>query len=236
MNYSYLFESKVEKSLLSDSVILEGRTVHVALSGGADSVCLLYCMKSISEKHKFELKAVHVNHLIRLENDETFRDENFCISLCESLGVELDVVRINVPEKAVSLKCGLEEAARIVRYDYFSKFDCVATAHNATDNVETVLFHIVRGTAVYGLTGIPSVRNNIIRPLLNMKRSEIIEYLKAKNASYVIDSTNFDTNYTRNYIRNVIVPNMKKINPSFEEAVLRLVRLRVLTRIILKIK
>lgn len=216
--------SSVEEKF-SDAVrrysMLSCRSLLVGLSGGADSVALLYLLKKEAVKRGFSLFALHVNHGIR--GEEALRDENFCVSLCKSWNIELSVVRIDVPKIAAESKTGLEEAARNCRYAAFDEFcrergvERIATAHNASDNLETVLFNLARGGALKGLSGIPAVRGNIVRPLIFCSKSEITEYLRENEIDFVYDSTNSDTDYTRNLIRHKIVPELRSINPSLED-------------------
>ncbi len=206
--------------------MLPCRSLLVGLSGGADSVVLLYLLKKEAVKYGFSLFALHVNHMIRA--GEADRDEYFCRSLCEKWNIPFTAVKANVPEIAEDRKLGLEEAARNCRYEIFDRFcrensiEKIATAHNASDNLETVIFNLARGSSLKGLCGIPAVRSNIIRPLIFCTKKEIIEYASENLIEYVYDSTNSDTDYSRNLIRHKIVPELLKINPSTEDAVTRM--------------
>ena len=197
----------------------EPKKILVALSGGADSVCLLYALR----EYGAQICAFHLNHCIR--GEEADRDERFCRELCEKLGIEFASKKVDVPRISAEQKCGLEETARNVRYKELElaakrfSAEYIATAHNADDNAETVIFNIVRGCSADGLAGIPKMRGNIIRPLLDSTRAEIELYLESKNARFVYDSTNSDQNYTRNRIRHSVMPVLKEINPSVCEAV-----------------
>ena len=193
-----------------------GEKVTVALSGGADSVCLLLMLKSIEEKYSLSIDAIHINHCIR--GAEADSDEEFCRNLCDRLGVVFTAKRIDVPKLAADKKQSLEEAARDARYSAFAehtKGKLLATAHTASDNAETVLFNFVRGTGLKGLCGIPPVRDNIIRPLIAVTREEVEAYLDGKGQDFVTDSTNLETEYSRNKIRHNIIPEMLKINGGF---------------------
>lgn len=194
-------------------------TLLCGVSGGADSVCLLHVL------HKLPLtvKAVHFNHMLR--GAESDRDEEFVRGLCRRLGVELVCGRGDVAAFAAEKSLGTEEAARILRYDFFEKCIAgdasvrIATAHNADDNAETVIMNLTRGAGLSGMTGIPPVRGSIIRPLLCVSRAEIDRYLAENNISHVEDSTNSDDAYTRNKIRHRVVPVLRTINNSFEQNV-----------------
>lgn len=197
------------------NMLQKGSTVVCGLSGGADSVCLVHTMNELSKTVGFTVEALHVNHCLR--GEESDRDEQFCRKLCEGLGIGLTVVSCNVREYAESNSLSTEEAARVLRYRAFSENSegrLIATAHNANDNLETMIFNLSRGTALKGITGIPPVRNNIIRPLLAVSRTEIEEYLRKNCISYVTDSTNLSDDYTRNRIRHNVLPLLAQINPS----------------------
>ncbi|MBQ7399136.1 MAG: tRNA lysidine(34) synthetase TilS [Clostridia bacterium] len=233
-NITSVFLEKIERAN-KDFCLFDGaEKILVGLSGGADSTCLLLSLCSLSEKYGFTLYALHVNHMIR--GEEADRDEQFAKDLCEKMGVTFFCERVDVP--ALSNKRGesLELCARNVRYEVFSKvckehgITHVATAHNACDNAETVLFNLMRGTGTRGLCGIPPKRNlsddvTVIRPLIYAERCEIEEYLGEKKQLFVTDSTNADTEYTRNYIRNEIMPLLRKVNPSVEDGIARMARL-----------
>lgn len=196
------------------SLISYGDDVVVALSGGADSVCLLYNMLSLWERGYIEtLTAVHCNHGLR--GEEADRDEQFCKNLCNKLKIHLYCEKIPVKEYAKEHSLSLEEAGRNLRYKTFEKYRMggkIATAHNKKDNAETVIFNLIRGTSLAGMGGIPIMRDAIIRPLLDVSREEIEEYLKEIGAEYVTDHTNLETKYSRNKIRLSIIPEMENIN------------------------
>lgn len=202
--------------------------VLVGLSGGADSVMLLLVLCELRKRHggSFEVKAVHVNHMIR--GSEADRDEDFSRELCKGLGVPFFSERIDVPKLAERLSCGIEEAARKARYDIFDKIvkadgelSCVAVAHNATDNLETVIFNIMRGAGIVGGAGIPPVRDNIIRPLIYSPKADIVSALESLKVEYVTDSTNLDSEYSRNHIRNNIIPLLSRLTSSPENMATR---------------
>lgn len=201
---------------ISDNKMLShGDTVVCGLSGGADSVCLLLALNSLHERLGITVEAVHVNHCLR--GGESDRDESFCRELCESLGIGFISESCDVSGYIAKNGLSCEDAARKLRYDIFAKHSQgkrLATAHNANDNLETMLLNLARGTALKGISGIPPVRGNIIRPLLIVSRSEIEAYLDGIGQSYVTDSTNLSDDYTRNKIRHRIIPLLEEINPS----------------------
>ncbi len=222
---SFLLE-KIEKAI-NDFSLLEGAGgILVGLSGGADSTCLLVSLKQLQKKYGYRLCALHVNHMIR--GNEADRDEEFSRKLCEKYEVEFVCERVDVPLLSAEKGESLELCARNVRYEIFSRvakekgLTHIATAHNACDNAETVVFNLVRGTGIRGLCGIPPKRSfegvTVIRPLIYAERSEIETHLEEIGQSYVTDSTNSDTDYTRNYIRREILPSLRRINPSVEQA------------------
>ncbi len=196
----------------------------VAYSGGADSSALLYILREIAAEDGFEVAAAHVDHMIRGEEAE--RDREFCESTCERLGVKLHVLKEDVPKFSRDNKLSLEEGARVVRYRFFESlmeefsYSATATAHHASDNAETALFNLIRGTSPDGM-GIPPVRGRYIRPLLEVKKSELEDYCRRNAVAYVTDSTNADTEYTRNFIRHVLIPECEKINPLALDAITR---------------
>ncbi len=212
-----------EKELKKHGVLYPDVRFCVALSGGADSVALLYVLDKIAHGSVF---ACHVNHGIR--GSEADRDEEFCRSLCEKLGIPFKSAHVDVPSECKISGEGLEECARRLRYieleNARSELDCayIATAHHADDNIETVLMHIIRGCGLQGLVGIPYKRGNIIRPLLSFSRKAIIEALSGENIEYVYDSTNSDLEMSRNLIRHTVLPQIYKLNPSADAAFRRM--------------
>ena len=189
------------KRTISDYMMLEtGENVLVALSGGADSAALLLSLRELG----YSVRAFHLNHCLR--GAESDRDEAFCRRLCEKLGVELTVERVDIA--AAAGDSAVEETARRIRYarlEHAAHGAKIAVAHNADDNLETMLFHLVRGTGAKGLTGIPPVRGRIIRPLIEVERREIEAFLRERGQDFVTDSTNADTVYTRNRLRQEVV-------------------------------
>ena len=202
-----------------------GTRLLCAVSGGADSMCLLHLMKSRETELGIEVFAAHYEHGLR--GEESQRDCAFVENWCREKGIlcvsEHGDVRAFAKEKGM----GLEEAARELRYAFLQKtaaeLGCtrIATAHNADDNAETVLFNLCRGSGAAGLRGIPRVRGNIIRPLLGCTRAEIEEYLRENRVPHVEDSSNAGEEYSRNRIRHRVTPVLREINPAFSSAALR---------------
>ena len=205
--------------------LLSTDSILVAFSGGADSAVLLTILHKICQERNIRLAALHVNHMIRGEEAE--RDARFCEDFCHQREIPFLYECVDVPAIAKANKSGIEETARNERYRLLSAyagkngFSKIATAHNATDNIETVLFHLVRGMSTHGAGGIHPQRQNIIRPLLTFTKEDILQYAAQENIPFVTDSTNSDINYTRNHIRHTILPQLYQINPEADKAVLR---------------
>ena len=169
-------------------------SVLAALSGGADSVLMLRLLCRYRDQFGLEIRAAHVNH--RLRGDESNRDEEFCKKLCDELSVPLFVKHENIAETAKQSGEGIEECGRRVRYDFFN--DCakgakIATAHNLDDRMETFVMNTIRGTSLNGLCSISPVRDNIIRPLIECTKSDIVAYCERMGYEYVTDSTNLSS-------------------------------------------
>ncbi|MGN1051083.1 MAG: tRNA lysidine(34) synthetase TilS [Acutalibacteraceae bacterium] len=218
-------KNKVLDYIKSEKLIEKGDNVIVALSGGADSVFLFNILISVKEILGITVEAFHMNHGIR--GEEAIRDQEFCVNLCKSLGVKIYLASENVIDFAKENKIGEEEAGRVLRYKHFNslaeKYNSkIATAHNKEDNAETLLLNIARGTSLKGLSGIPSVRGKIIRPILNISREEIEKYLLDNDIPFVTDSTNLTDDYSRNKIRHNVLPVMKEINSGFLSSVEKL--------------
>lgn len=203
--------------------------VLLGFSGGADSVFLLCFLVEYRKRNNsvFSILATHVNHCIRDKEAES--DEYFAKDFCYNLNINFESIRVNVPELRSQLGIGMEEAARIARYEVFdgiisgrNDISSIAVAHNATDNVETVLMNIFRGSGLSGVCGIKPVRKNIIRPLISISKAEILSLLDGFDIPYVTDSTNLSSDYTRNYVRNEILPLISRLSDDPESAIARL--------------
>ena len=200
----------VEKAISRLNISPE--SICVALSGGADSVCLLHVLSELKSSFGFELSAIHVNHNIR--GAEAKRDADFCVEFCKKLNIPLRVVNVSVLTDANKGE-SVELAARRLRYAAFEELEVqyIATAHNADDSLETFLINFCRGTGLKGLTGIPDIRGRFIRLLNGCSKADILDYIKNNGLEFVTDSTNLSDDYTRNKIRNKIVPLLKEISP-----------------------
>lgn len=188
------------------------KNITVALSGGADSVALLSSLLELKDELGLIVSAAHLNHGLR--GEESDRDEAFVKELCKSLSVALVTEKADVMSRVRTTGESVELAARNVRYDFLYRVSkgLIATAHTANDNAETVLFNMSRGTGIAGMCGIPPVRDNIIRPLTFVTRSEIEDYLTLKGLSFVTDSTNLCDDAARNKLRHHAVPVLMQVN------------------------
>lgn len=191
-------------------MVNSGDCIIVGFSGGADSVCLLFLLKQLSEQMNFSLEAVHINHKLREEADE---EEIFVKKLCGQWKVPCRTLSVNVETYAKENHLCIEEAARSLRYHAFEELISgrektvkIALAHHRSDQAETVLFHLFRGSGIRGMAGIRPVRDCYIRPLLCVDRKEIEQLVRQENLLYVTDSSNFDTTYSRNKIRHDLLP------------------------------
>ena len=193
-----------------------GSKVLCAVSGGADSMCLLHWL---SRREDITVVAAHFDHQLR--GEESGRDERFVRSWCEQHAIPFHLGTWDVRAEAGRRKMGIEETARALRYGFLSQLavqlqaDRIATAHNAGDNAETVLMHLLRGSALPGLTGIEPVRWKYVRPFLTTSREEIETYLAQHRVPHVEDSSNADDSYTRNRVRHQLVPLLEEMNPGF---------------------
>ena len=205
---------KVKAYMEEYQMVNENDTIVAGVSGGADSVCLFLLLEEYCKQKNAKLVAVHLNHKIR---EEAWKDAEYVKELCEEFGVPLHLFEEDVEAYAKQNGIGTEEAGRIARYRFFEQVlteygghGKIAVAHHKGDLAETVLFHLFRGSGISGLTGMMPVRGNIIRPLLNVTREEIEQFLLEKGRNWCIDSTNQENTYTRNKLRNVVLPYADK--------------------------
>jgi len=198
---------------------LNDKTIVVGFSGGYDSMCLLDILSKIRQKEGFfdlNIIAAHYNHNWR--GEEALKEQEVCRIFAASKGFEF------VTKTAPAGIKKSENEARILRYEFFDEVledydaDAVFTAHNKDDNAETILYRVIKGTGLVGLKGISKKRGYFYRPLLNITRSEIVEYCEANNLSPNKDSSNMDTTYRRNFLRLNVIPLLEKINPNVKES------------------
>ena len=217
------FENTVEATVQKYNMLTPGDTVIAGVSGGADSVAMLYTLWKMSQKYNLRLVCVHLNHGIR--GDEARRDERFVCSLSHKLGIKCICEYKDIPTIAKNNGLSEELAGRNERYSLFEAVakaedgTKIAVAHNKNDCAETVLMKLARGATLNGLRGIAPVNGKIIRPLIECDRASIEAYLANIGQEYMTDSTNADTKYTRNLVRNEIIPLMQRINPGFVNTV-----------------
>lgn len=255
---------EIKRYIEANQLIRPGDGVVVGLSGGPDSVFLLYALHTLQPRMGFTLRAVHVHHGIR--GAEADRDEAFSEKLCAKLDIPFQAVHVAAPAYAAQHGLSLEEAARILRYEALeaarqqlgqtlaarpsnapvpdsartsdspaftagspsrlpdarsmkglpassAPAAWITVAHHLDDQAETVLHNLVRGAGLRGLAGMENRRNHVIRPLLSIKREDILKWLKQNDIPYVTDSTNADPHYTRNRIRSTVLPELREINP-----------------------
>ncbi len=215
-------EQKVSKFIHENELINENEKLLIALSGGPDSVFAFTFLNKYKEKFKIEIFAAHVNHDLRGKSSD--EDAEFCKELSASFNVKYFEQKADVKKFAKENKISIEEAARKIRYNFFEKIakensiDKIITAHNLSDNAETVILNLVKGTGLKGISGIPVKRGIIIRPFLILSKDEITNYLSKNGINFRIDESNLSNDYERNFIRNKIIPLIKtKINPAVEK-------------------
>lgn len=219
-------EEKVISFIKRHDLILYGDKILVAFSGGPDSVFALNFLNKFKNKYDIQLIALHFNHQLR--SNDSISDEKFSEQFCKSLNVKFYSKKLNVVEEAKLKKQSIEEAARELRYKYLANFarlhkcNKIITAHNQSDNTETVLLNLCSGSGVAGISGIPIQRGNIIRPFLCLTKNEIIAYLKKYSFDYCKDLSNDSIEFKRNFLRHDIIPKLKNnLNPSLDASIFR---------------
>ena len=217
-------EQKAFKFIDEYHLIEKGDNVLGALSGGADSIFLLSFLIKFKKRFGIEVAGFHLNHKLRGKSADT--DEKFCSDFCKQNKIKFICVKKDVKSYAKKLKVSVEEAGREIRYLELNKaadkIGCtkIATAHNSSDNVETILLNFIKGAGIKGLSGIPVRRDNIIRPILCLTSEEIRQYLKKNKIPFRVDESNLDSDYERNFLRNEIIPKLKqRLNPRLEEKI-----------------
>lgn len=219
------FRKCIDRYLMLSS----GETILIGLSGGPDSVCLLHLLWELKDELSLGLCAAYIDHGFR--PSETPGEIEFCKGLCEALSVPFKVRSVDVMGYSKERGLSKQEAARFLRYEALKEIATeigaskIALGHTADDQVETFFINILRGSGSRGLSGIPPVRENIIRPLIEIGRTEIEEYLDEKGLSYIVDSSNLRKDYLRNWIRLSLIPELKRINPSLTETMTRMMEI-----------
>lgn len=209
--------NKVLKTVEKYNMLSKGDRVLIGVSGGADSIALLEFFVSVKEKYDLDICVAHIEHGIR--GEDSVSDADFVENYCKKLGVKFYLKTIDAPNLAKKAKMGVEEYSRMARYDFFNTIECdkIATAHNLTDNIETLLFRLARGTGLKGACSIPAVRGKIIRPFIEVSSSEIRKWCNDNNIPYRVDCTNSDSAYSRNLIRLEILPLFEKLNANYQD-------------------
>lgn len=212
--HSDLFD-RIDRTVTEHNMLRPGDRVVAAVSGGADSMLLLRYLLSRRERWQLEITVAHVEHGIRGESSRA--DAAFVREFCARQGLPYFEKAIDAPGEAKAAGMGVEAYARKARYAFFRSLDChrIATAHTLSDSVETMLFHLARGTGLRGLTGIAPVRGKIIRPLLDCTGAEVRAACTALHIDYRIDESNADERYSRNAIRHTLVPAFDRVHPGF---------------------
>ncbi|MFA3905851.1 tRNA lysidine(34) synthetase TilS [Fusobacterium nucleatum] len=210
------------------NLIENSDTIVVGFSGGPDSVFLVEMLKKLQYFFNFKIYLVHINHLLRGEDADS--DENFSFEYAKKNNLEIFIKRIPVKEIAKEVGKTLEEVGREERYKFFSEIyekvgaNKIATAHNKDDQIETFLFRLIRGTSLQGLEGIKIKNNNIIRPISEIYKKDILEYLNKNEIQYKIDKTNFENDFTRNSIRLNLIPFIEeRYNIKFKDKIFSLI-------------
>lgn len=219
-----ILKQKIFKFIDFDSPLI------LCVSGGKDSVCMLDLVMSHKNRFSYLPEIVHFNHGLRYKSKS---EEKFVAGLAAAYGINCNIYKIAVKEYAARNSLSIEEAARILRYEKLSAHTsikggtgCVFTAHSASDQLETVIFRIAKGTGRSGLLGIRkeiklSSGWRIMRPLLDVSASRIMDYVRRNRLKFCTDKSNFNLNIPRNFIRHRITKNLRKINPSIEESIVR---------------
>jgi tRNA(Ile)-lysidine synthase len=219
------FFQKVKK-IIGKYFMLSGRErVLIALSGGPDSVCLLHILKKLQEEFRLDLQSLYVDHGLR--PGEAVCEIEFCKDLCAKFNLPFLTKKIDVKFYAREKKLNIQEAARELRYRAFEETgrelnaEKIALGHTSDDQAETLLMRLLRGTGPAGLSGIPPVRGKFIRPLIEVQRREIEQYLGEEKIDFIVDSSNLKRDYLRNDIRLSLMPRIKEINPNIVDTLSR---------------
>jgi tRNA(Ile)-lysidine synthase len=219
------------ETLAAHKMLQPGESVLLGVSGGPDSVALALAFLAIRNEYRLNLGIAHINHQLR--GEESMRDEGFVRKLADAYKIPFHLERVDVAALARKNRRSIEEAARDVRYAFFERtcrenaYTKTALGHNFNDNAELILMNLLRGSGPRGLSGIPHTRDNwIIRPLMELSREEILDFLKAENQDHVTDSTNLETVYLRNRVRHLLLPLLEKeYNPGMTQTLNRLGRI-----------
>ena len=212
--------------MLNLNLLQRNDKIIVGMSGGPDSVCLAYLLNQLKDKLNLTLHLVHVNYMLR--GDESIGDQHYCEDFAEKYDLPLTVHVFDMSDLNFQ-SVNIQKEARRFRMEIYNdtlsklNFDKIAIGHTRDDSVETVLGNIMRGCGLDGLSGLEEKSDHIIRPLLHVSKTEIMNYLDDNKIEYRIDSSNLKSDYTRNKIRNELLPHIKEVyNPNIEQAIIRL--------------
>lgn len=235
LNKESIFEyitKNIERNIVENSLIKNNDKIIVGVSGGPDSMCLLDSLIILENifKNKYNISysliVAHVNHMIRKESKE---EKKYVENFCKKFNIPFHYLEIDVKNKSKEEKMSEETYGRKIRYDFFEELrkkenaTSIATAHNMDDDIETIILNIIRGTGLKGLTGMRYKYKNIIRPLLNIEKSDILEYNTKRDLNPCIDKTNFENIYSRNKIRNILIPTLKnEYNFNIKQNIIRM--------------
>lgn len=216
---------KIRSTISKHCMLSGGETVLIGLSGGPDSVCLLIALGDLKEELNLRLYAIYIDHGLR--PDETPGEMEFCRKLCEGISVPFISKTIDVKTYAKERCMNRQEAARELRYKVFGdvsaeiRADRIALGHTADDQIETFFMRFFRGAGPTGLSGIPPTRGKIIRPLIDIERKEVEEFLEERKQGFIVDSSNLKEDYFRNRLRLSFLPEIKRINPAIVQTISR---------------
>ena len=222
MIYNDAILESIVKDFFDTYIIKDNDLLIISLSGGMDSMCLVDAFYKLQSEVNYKLTACHVHHGIR--GSEADRDLEFVKKYCKSMKIDLKTKKVDAVKYSGDNKISLEEAARKLRYEVLNNYwreetlidnkrnVYILVAHHMRDQAETVIHNQIRGTGIKGLTGMSKINSHILRPLINIEKTEIEKYVKCYDIPYVNDATNDDLKYTRNFIRNEIIGKFEKIN------------------------
>lgn len=220
---------KIKNTIIRENLIEKNDKILIGLSGGADSVFLFNVLYKLKDDFDFEIKTCHINHSYR---DAALRDEKFSRKISEEKNIQFFSKKVDMKQYSIDNSISLEDSGRILRYNCFNeileseKLNKIAVAHHLDDQVETFFLHLFRGSGIDGLCGIQYRNKDIIRPLLDISKSEILNYLDENNIEYVADETNFVADVQRNKIRLEMLPYIQEnFNSSINESIYRTINI-----------
>ena len=211
---------RVQEFITKRQLFSKEDVLLLAISGGADSVCLFFILKELG----YKIEIAHCN--FNLRSEESNNEEYFVIELAKKYNIPIYVKSFETQKYATKKKISIQMASRELRYHWFeyllekNNLDFLITAHHRDDNIETFLINLIRGTGINGLSGIKPKNKNIIRPFIEINKEEIIHYLDGNNITYCQDSSNLNVKYLRNKVRNHLIPILKEINPSIQKTII----------------